>query len=33
VTLRGFFGMTIGDGDDSPKVESVLEKGRPMWPG
>jgi serine protease DegQ len=26
-TLRGFFGMTLVDGDEFPKVESVLEKG------
>jgi S1-C subfamily serine protease len=27
VILRGFFGMTLEDGDGSPKVASVLEKG------
>jgi hypothetical protein len=27
VTLRGFFGMTLAEGDESPVVEAVLEKG------
>jgi len=27
VTLRGFYGMTLIDGEENPKVESVLEKG------
>jgi hypothetical protein len=27
VTLRGFFGMTLGEGDGNPVVESVLDKG------
>lgn len=27
VTLRGFHGMTLVEGDEYPKVESVLEKG------
>src|SRR5204863_392644 len=27
VTLRGFCGMTLIDGEEYPKVESVLDKG------
>ncbi len=27
VALRGFFGMSLAEGDEYPKVESVLEKG------
>jgi S1-C subfamily serine protease len=27
VRLRGFFGMTVVDGGEHPKVEAVLEKG------
>jgi hypothetical protein len=27
VTLRGFFGLTLADGEEYPLVESVLEKG------
>jgi hypothetical protein len=27
VTLRGFFGLTLADGEEYPAVESVLEKG------
>jgi len=27
ITLRGFYGMTLVEGDESPKVEAVLEKG------
>ncbi|MFO0841190.1 MAG: PDZ domain-containing protein [Gemmataceae bacterium] len=27
VTLRGFHGMTLADGDEHPKVEAVLDKG------
>jgi membrane-associated protease RseP (regulator of RpoE activity) len=26
-TLRGFFGMTLADGEENPKVESVLDRG------
>lgn len=27
ITLRGFMGMTLTDGDEHPKIEDVLEKG------
>jgi hypothetical protein len=27
IALRGFFGMTLSDGDEYPKVDSVLDKG------
>jgi S1-C subfamily serine protease len=27
ITLRGFCGMTLGEGDGHPVVEAVLEKG------
>jgi hypothetical protein len=27
VTLRGFFGMTLGEGDGNPVIEALLEKG------